>query len=177
MNTTDSDIYTLHRYFIWANRLKDDFKKTVQDQGPPPAKGPNTNLWLIKPFTYFSQWMAMLYVVCEGWSELELSDTQVTPLLQSERIKLLKRYRNGVFHFQKKYFDQRFTDFLLHGEDVAQWADDLHSAFSKYFLKWNQKRGVKVSITDNPTGIHIKVTNASNKRVHLTRRKRRDGDP
>jgi hypothetical protein len=48
-----------------------------------------------------SYWYAALYVVIEGWRDLGLADATIDALLQSPNVDLLKRYRNGVFHFQK----------------------------------------------------------------------------
>ncbi|MHC4560520.1 MAG: hypothetical protein ACYS80_24840 [Planctomycetota bacterium] len=143
---TDSEIHTLHRYFVWANRLRDDFQSEIQSQGPPPSDKMKLRHWLVRPFAYFSMWMAMLYVVCEGWSKLGMVAPSVESLLSKDRLQFLRRYRNGVFHFQKTYFDRRFTEFIDQGDAIGDWADNLHLAISEHFLKWYRKKGYRYTV-------------------------------
>ena len=58
-------------------------------------------------------------MVIEGWQELGLADPAVDRLLMSPKVDLLRRYRDGVFHFQPDYFDSRFMDFIRQGQDAA----------------------------------------------------------
>jgi hypothetical protein len=62
----------------------------------------------IESFLYMSYWYGALYVVIEGWRELKLADTGIDNLLESPNVDLLRKYRNGVFHFQADYNDKRF---------------------------------------------------------------------
>jgi Resolvase, N terminal domain len=66
----------------------------------------------IESFLYMSYWYGGLYVVIEGWQELSLSDAVIDATLQSPNVDLLRRYRNGVFHFQRDYNDERFLAFM-----------------------------------------------------------------
>jgi hypothetical protein len=87
---------------------------------------------------YMSCWYGGLYVVIEGWQKLGLSDSIIDQLLTSPNVRLLKQYRNGVFHFQKAYFDERFTNFMTKGENAVNWVRDLNRAFGGYFLNWRK---------------------------------------
>jgi len=149
---TDSEIHTLHRYFVWANRLRDDYLSQIEAQRPPPSDKVETRHWLVRPFAYFSMWMALLYVVCEGWAQLGLCDSSVQSLLQEDRLRLLRRYRNGVAHFQKTYFDRRFTEFVDQGDAILDWAHALHSALGEHFLTWYEKRGMKYDVKEDADG-------------------------
>lgn len=84
---------------------------------------------------YMSYWYASLYVVIEGWKALGLSDNVIDGLLDSPNVKLLKRYRNGVFHFQRKYHDPRFYEFITQGHDEVTWVRSLNEQFGRYFLQ------------------------------------------
>lgn len=87
---------------------------------------------------YMSFWYGELYVVIEGWRVLKLSDPQIDSLLANETmVAYLKRYRNGAFHFQKDYFDDRFVD-LFSQKDSAVWIRSLTQEFSRYFLEYYQ---------------------------------------
>ena len=85
---------------------------------------------------YMSYWYGGLYVVIEGWKKLKLLDSRINPLLKSKNVSLLKRYRNGVFHFQENYNDNRFLDFITQGENCVAWIRQLNSEFGRFFLGW-----------------------------------------
>lgn len=93
----------------------------------------------IEVWNYMSYWYGGMYVVIEGWEELKLHDEKIDKLLQSQNKDLLRRYRNGTFHFQKDYFDARFTDLMKEGEQVISWIRELREAFSQYFLNFFQQ--------------------------------------
>jgi hypothetical protein len=94
----------------------------------------------IESVLYMSYWYGGLYVVIEGWKDHSLSDSIIDELLKSPNVDLLKRYRNGVFHFQRDYFDERFTKFMDEGLDAVTWVRSLNEEFGRYFLK--QNRGI-----------------------------------
>jgi hypothetical protein len=52
----------------------------------------------------------------------------------ANNVALLKKYRNGVYHYQKNYFDNRFMDFMSQGQNIVTWVRDLNRAFGGYFL-------------------------------------------
>jgi hypothetical protein len=121
-------ILTLHRYFIWANEVRTRFEQHLRDHGAPPAYEANLYPWM--PY-----WYSALYVVVEGWQRLGLHDVEIDDLLVDEDMtRLLRRYRNGVFHFQETYHDERLTGLLLEGATSAQWVRDLHAAYDRWFV-------------------------------------------
>lgn len=130
-----SEIITLHRYFIWADRMKVHFDRVLRGIKPIPI---NDELFKkeegIETFMYMSLWYGMFYVLIEGWQELKLKDEKIDELLKSKNVELLRRYRNGTFHFQKKYYDEHFTKLMKEGEDIANWIRDLRDEFSRWFL-------------------------------------------
>ena len=162
MNVT-RDIYTLHRYFVWANRLRNIFQKNIWGQGPPPTTDNQTlfMLWFTGPFMHFSYWFAALYVVIEAWKEeLKLKDSKIDTLLDSEYCDILRRYRNGVFHYQKRYFNNKFTSLFDEGDEIGIWANEVHEEFSRYFLEWFKSQGTDYTIKkldDGSTEIVIGV--------------------
>jgi hypothetical protein len=76
-----------------------------------------------------SAWYASLWVVVEGWKSIPLADSSVDELLQiAPRYEaLLKRYRNGVFHYQPRLIEKRLLDFLAEEGGSASWIDLLLS--------------------------------------------------
>ncbi len=123
-------IFTLHRYFIWADRMRWHFDR-VLEQGQ--AGNPN---WEVETRLYMSYWYGGLYVVIEGWQELGLKDETVEKLLESPNVSLLRRFRNGSFHFQRDYDDPRFLDLIVKGKNIVEWIRSLRQAYSEFFLKW-----------------------------------------
>ena len=71
-------------------------------------KYPNFAFFVHDPGIFMSYWYGGLYAVIEGWQELGLTDPTIDRLLESPNVELLRRYRNGVFHYQMTYFDDRF---------------------------------------------------------------------
>jgi hypothetical protein len=53
---------------------------------------------------------------------------------------VLRRYRNGVFHFQKEYNDERFMAFMKEGYDSVSWIRPLNQQFGLYFLDAHRAR-------------------------------------
>lgn len=150
----EAAIHTLHRYFIWTNRMRNHLEETISSQGPIPDTTPAMSAaekeaaeraargWFLPVFFYASYWFAGLYVVTEGWRALGLFDPGVDALLDPTFLGLLRRYRNGIFHYQPTYFDERVLELVqaLKGERVGQ-ARNLHDVFSDFFLRWFESRG------------------------------------
>jgi hypothetical protein len=79
-------------------------------------------------------WYALLYVVIKGYLELKENDEVIDKLLQNqENIDFLRRFRNAIFHYQKKPLNEKLTDFL-YAEDSEIWIRELNAAFSNFFM-------------------------------------------
>ena len=126
-------VHTLHRYYIWANWMRLHFYDLVPKiaENQKPDRFSNE---VIEADMYTSLWYGELYVVIEGYHELKLSDPTIDALLTSPNVALLKRYRHGVFHFQKAHFDAGFIAFMRDAKDPAQWVGELNRAFGAFFL-------------------------------------------
>jgi hypothetical protein len=133
----DSEIFTLHKYFVWANKMRINFEallnQNIQEIIPHSQFEIESNL-------YMSYWYGGLYVVIEGWKELGLADEKIDALLDSPNVNLLRRYRNGVFHFQRDYFDERFLGFMRDGINCVEWIRNLNLEFGRYFLTWAEQK-------------------------------------
>lgn len=126
-------VVSLHKYYLWATymaaRFYDELPKVSQSQSWAEPE-------VLQGFMFLSYWYATLYAVAEGWKELRLADPTIDALLTESHLALLKRYRNGVFHFQHDYFDRRYQDFFDEGQAAREWVDDLHKAFTNFFTHW-----------------------------------------
>ena len=82
------------------------------------------------PPQYF---LAALYVVAEGFQKLRLPDAKISGLLESSHLRLLKRFRNAVFHYQKKRVNEKLLGVL--SKDCLEWVKELHSEFQRWFAE------------------------------------------
>ena len=135
-----------------AKALAADPNYTKPSDDPAGAMTRAVMFFSDSPGIFMSYWYGGLYVVIEGWLELGLHDATIDQLLSSPNVGLLKRYRNGVFHFQKEFVDARFHEFFA-SEDSVTWVRALSSAFGDYFLSESAKRGIPEALKYfNPDG-------------------------
>lgn len=138
----------LHRYWMHANRMRQHFEAALKRDPPKvrpltgkPSKEDIYHV-MVEAVRYaaddrgmfMSYWYGSLYVVVEGWKQLSVHDVEIDRLLQSTNVRALKLCRNGIFHFQRNYFDNRFVEFMKSSDSVA-WVRKLHSEFGRFFLE------------------------------------------
>jgi hypothetical protein len=85
-----------------------------------------------------SHFYAAEYVVIEGWREAGFTDSVIDEALKRwpDLLDLLRRYRNGVFHYQPKLVEPRFTGFLKELESSMFLVNYLHSEFCRYYWSY-----------------------------------------
>ena len=127
-----AEIATLHRYYLHASFLKTGFDENLLVKGAATFESDH----YLEQWIWIYLWYGCLFVVVEGWQELGLVDMHVDAMLESTQVGLLKRFRNGVFHFQRSMYDERFLGMMREGVESARWARELHEAFGKFFLTW-----------------------------------------
>jgi hypothetical protein len=135
-----SPLASLHRYFIAANKMRIRFEKTLTDPNVInrfPDSDPITKvmMWHVDDYGVFMfYWYSGLYVVVEGFRELQLKDDRIEALLQSPNTEALRLMRNATFHFQKEFFSPKMTHFMK-SPDSVPWVRSLTEAFSEFFLR------------------------------------------
>lgn len=122
-------LLSLHRYFIWANKMRTHFDEL--------AMKADLNQYQVQMdiMMYMSYWYGTLYTVVEGWKDLKYKDNKIDSLLDSTTIDILRRYRNGVFHYQENYNDRRFTDLYSEGKTSVVLIRTLNEELARYFLE------------------------------------------
>ncbi|WP_434633137.1 hypothetical protein [Vibrio sp. SCSIO 43086] len=86
-------------------------------------------------FRRISVFYSLLYVVVEGYRELDITDERVDSLLeQYDFVDALRLFRNATFHYQKAPIPEKAMKFL-ETENSENWIQDLHVAFRQYFEK------------------------------------------
>jgi hypothetical protein len=133
--TQDKMIPTLFRYFMAASLMSQDFDRYLQDQQQQTWIGGDPMLFLVsKSGLSMCLWYGMLFVVIEGWQEAKLADAEVDRLLTSPNVLLLRRFRNGMFHFQKEqWLSPKLSDFCG-SKDSVVWVRTLTKELRRFFL-------------------------------------------
>jgi hypothetical protein len=100
-------------------------------------------------FGALSHWLASLYVVAEGWQEIKIPDAVISDLIAKydDYYKLMRRFRNGVYHFQHKPLSEKLTDFLEAKSEGTLWAEALLFEFKRFLV---------FTVPDNADGEEMK---------------------
>lgn len=78
-------------------------------------------------------WYALLYVVVEGYQELEERDEAVDALLANRAmVTAMKGFHHASFQAQEVPFSGQMLRFIAH-PDSDQWPGKLHAALRQYF--------------------------------------------
>lgn len=64
-------------------------------------------------FPYYSMWTSMVYVVDEGFVELDIEDAQLQKARAKIDMSLLRRFRNGTFHYQPRFRSPKHDDLIM----------------------------------------------------------------
>jgi hypothetical protein len=154
-------ILTLHRYFCWASKLQGLVKEAIGvHEETARAERERSGIDLSKASSEAIEWLEIsqlvssdfglymfhyygaLYVVVEGFRELELQDNTVETLLTSPNTDALRRTRNGTFHFQRDYFSPKLLDRDLDQDQFIDWVEKLHDAFRTCLQRELHKAGL-----------------------------------
>jgi hypothetical protein len=74
---------------------------------------PDRGEWL-NIYPWMSLWYGTLFVVVQGWCELDLTDATVDKLLgHADMVRMLKRFRDGVLHFRSTCWDRTAQEFVI----------------------------------------------------------------
>ena len=150
-------IMSLHKYFAWADQMRRVLVKLPEEEPFAQLIRPLENSSLTEmesgklavltttALPYMPYLYGGLYVVVEGWKELGLSDPRIDELLKSPLVELLRRYRNGSFHYQKDFFDNRFVEFLVTA-DSEKWIRKLRDELSRWFLDFLDSVRVRAGV-------------------------------
>ncbi|MBE7446595.1 MAG: hypothetical protein HS132_15720 [Planctomycetia bacterium] len=115
------------RYLSWADQHRKRLYNFFEAEGDAASSGHTARF-----ITYTSQFFASLWVVVEGYNELTLRDNFVDSILRNPlgHADLLRRCRNGVYHFQPDLLASRLGDFLSATQSALAWVYALHSSSS-----------------------------------------------
>ena len=84
---------------------------------------------------HLTVWLALLYVVIEGWRKWKFFDPTLDPLLESPIVDELKKYRHAIFHANE--FDHRHVLDFESNEAQRTWTGDVGNALRQAIRDWN----------------------------------------
>ena len=130
-------LMALHGHWLTADAVNQRIHIDVGQRGKGPqlpdhleALGQHYSKGLMLTVFY-----GLIYVIVEGYRELQLKDETIDALLtNSDFVDHLRRFRNAVFHFQKVPLDERLVKFLdMPGSGI--WIGDLFKAFDTLLMR------------------------------------------
>ena len=133
-----SPVLSLHRYFVAAARMQHHFESNVVPFEEPQAGAlQDANRAVLEVFAgprgnFMYYWYGSLYVVVEGFRDLQLNDRIIEGFLGSRNVNVLRRCRNGAFRFRPTYFSARSLK-PMETPDFLAWVRELMTAFRGYF--------------------------------------------
>lgn len=122
---TKSELFfTWGRYLYWAELMYRNWDRYMTEKGAgrevPERLGVS------------SYWAASLYVVVEGWEAAKFKDPVIDALLAaSDHKDVLRRLRNGTFHYQPTLTSSKLLEFLS-SPDCLLWLYTLHTEFCRW---------------------------------------------
>lgn len=132
------DNSSLDQFFAWARYLywSDLHRQRLDAYDSTETGTPGSSKWLL--IALLAQWYASLWVVIEGWLETKQSDPIIDDLISScpRLCDLLRRFRNGVYHYQPSLLDSRLLGLLRESDATYFWAYLLHGEFLRYLWNW-----------------------------------------
>ena len=132
-----SPVLSLRRYFVATSRMQHHFESNLIPFEETQAALEDANRAALDLFAgprgnFMFYWYASLYVVVEGFQKLHLNDPTIDALIESPNANVLRRCRNGVFHFRPAYFSARSLR-LISAPGFASWVREVMTAFRGYF--------------------------------------------
>ncbi len=124
-NISDSELlFTWGRYLYWSELMYRNWDRYMTEKSAEPE--------ISESLGVTSYWAASLYVVIEGWETAKFQDPVIDALLAVSNHKdVLRRLRNGTFHYQRSLVSEKFGDFL-NSYDALLWLYTLHTEFCRW---------------------------------------------
>jgi hypothetical protein len=130
---------SLFRYFMWASLMREYFDRALPSSGATSDAKDGFLFFSTQPGIFMTYWYGGLYVVIEGWRELGLHEPAIDELLESPNVELLRRFRNGAFHFQNAWLDDRLVAFCGAARSVG-WVRTLTQKLHDYLTNEMHRR-------------------------------------
>lgn len=133
------------RYLYWSDIL---YQRWTSEAQNPDDVDSSTAEW--RSFALAAQWLASVPVLIEGWQKLKMPEGLINRLLDAypDYCDLLRRFRNGVYHFQPEIFDERLRAFPTSGQETLLWVSALFYEFKRFLWEWPEKHSATEAETE-----------------------------
>lgn len=129
------ELIALHKHWVTADAIKQLILRSVPI-ADPVARLPNEFQVLanvqsqaLRLCTFY----ALIYVVIEGYKQISNKHQCLDLLLaRNDHVDALRRFRNGIFHFQEDPLSEKLTVYL-ESPDSEKWIQDVYEAFQDFF--------------------------------------------
>lgn len=113
-------LVSLHRHWVWADRMKELFEYYLRKEGLPPEESlnPDQPYMLSSMFSCMFLWYALLYVTCDGVEKVGKAKMSDVSSAFNKVRKTLYQFRNAIFHVQSQYWSQKLMDVFKDEEIV-----------------------------------------------------------
>ena len=157
-------LQALHAHWIGANVLKHQFIATaIEEMNGISSKNDPLEQFVFavgsRTAALMSYWYASLYVVVEGYRELDLHDPEIDQLIDSATVDKLRRFRNAVYHYQELWLSPKRLDFLQE-ESGPEWLGRLHSRLGSFLLD-ELKHRMRPALRSDYDEFELAIQNAS----------------
>lgn len=134
----DLNLAVLYKHWITADSINHHLRRSIEI-GAGNKDGLSREFAALahqhSVFLAISVWYSLLWVVVEGYQELELADERIDELLNDESMKaMLRRFRNAVFHVQRDPMSPKIMDFLTASKS-EKWIAELNAALEAFFVR------------------------------------------
>ncbi len=135
---SDPKLLALHNHWTAADAVNHHLRRSMKmpAEGEPGIPEAFVALgYTMSMFSVISVWYALLYVVIEGYRDLDIRDEHVDRLLdQTDYVSGLRQFRNATFHYQEDPIPGKVMTFLTApGSEV--WIRDLARAFDRFLTR------------------------------------------
>ena len=123
----------LHQHWLAADSIRVRIPMAVKTENNKLPEGQLALAQLASLFPVLKVFYALTYVVIEGYEVEKLSDKTIDALLKdADKLQMLRKFRNGTFHYQKDPLTIKVWAFLLE-DDTEKWLKEIHFAFKAFF--------------------------------------------
>lgn len=125
-------LVSLHRHWINADAVKQVVSTQVGEDSNLPDRIREL-AEMHSSFARLSVLYGLIFVVVEGYKELNFTHERVDSLLAKEDfVDALRLFRNATFHYQKQAIPEKAMKFLELKESES-WIKELHLSFKLFF--------------------------------------------
>jgi hypothetical protein len=131
------EIVTLYRYFAYAPHMRKLYSQLDIREWLKMLSQDEYGLlsfFYSEPGIYLLYSYSGIYLVIEGYRDLDLHDPEIDELLTSPYVDRLRLFRNATFHYQKDLLSIKHLQFFGTGDDkTEEWIGTLYRAFERFF--------------------------------------------